>query len=227
MATSSGYFTGAALARERAGGARTPLFCVGGRFTRLSWYLRLPGAIAQYSFTRADRSYVPIFRVRSTMSPLSNPTSGRNTGRSTALSMAARLFGSWPRPSSSNVVIGTSATAGGSKRSRPGPLDLLIRTSGEVRLSNFLLWQSAYAELVFTDVPWPDVERLYHDALGVPAADRVSYLPAKYRSNIDYILASPALSKRLVKGSPLVLKSALQLEREEAGEPGAPARHPQ
>ena len=36
------------------------------------------------------------------------------------------------------------------------PLDLLIRTSGEVRLSNFLLWQSAYAEMIFTDVLWPD-----------------------------------------------------------------------
>jgi len=36
------------------------------------------------------------------------------------------------------------------------PLDLLIRTSGEIRLSNFLLWQSAYAEMWFTDVLWPD-----------------------------------------------------------------------
>lgn len=36
------------------------------------------------------------------------------------------------------------------------PLDLLIRTSGEIRLSNFLLWQSAYAELYFTDKLWPD-----------------------------------------------------------------------
>ena len=36
------------------------------------------------------------------------------------------------------------------------PLDLLIRTSGEVRLSNFLLWQAAYAEMLFTDVLWPD-----------------------------------------------------------------------
>jgi len=36
------------------------------------------------------------------------------------------------------------------------PLDLLVRTSGEVRLSNFLLWQAAYAELWFTDVLWPD-----------------------------------------------------------------------
>jgi undecaprenyl diphosphate synthase len=37
----------------------------------------------------------------------------------------------------------------------PDP-DLVIRTSGEIRLSNFLLWQSAYAELIFTDVLWPD-----------------------------------------------------------------------
>ncbi|MDX6502883.1 MAG: undecaprenyl diphosphate synthase [Gaiellaceae bacterium] len=37
----------------------------------------------------------------------------------------------------------------------PDP-DLLIRTSGEVRISNFLLWQSAYAELVFVDTLWPD-----------------------------------------------------------------------
>jgi undecaprenyl diphosphate synthase len=37
----------------------------------------------------------------------------------------------------------------------PDP-DLLIRTSGEQRISNFLLWQTAYAELVFTDVLWPD-----------------------------------------------------------------------
>ena len=38
-------------------------------------------------------------------------------------------------------------------------LDLLVRTSGEQRLSNFLLWQSAYAELVFTDTLWPDFGR--------------------------------------------------------------------
>ena len=36
------------------------------------------------------------------------------------------------------------------------PLDLLIRTSGEQRLSNFLLWQAAYAELLFVDTLWPD-----------------------------------------------------------------------
>jgi undecaprenyl diphosphate synthase len=38
------------------------------------------------------------------------------------------------------------------------PLDLMIRTSGEARLSNFLLWQAAYAELLFIDTLWPDFE---------------------------------------------------------------------
>jgi undecaprenyl diphosphate synthase len=36
------------------------------------------------------------------------------------------------------------------------PVDLIVRTSGERRLSNFLLWEAAYAELVFQDVLWPD-----------------------------------------------------------------------
>jgi undecaprenyl diphosphate synthase len=40
----------------------------------------------------------------------------------------------------------------------PDP-DVLVRTSGEYRISNFLLWQLAYAELVFTDVLWPDFRR--------------------------------------------------------------------
>jgi undecaprenyl diphosphate synthase len=39
------------------------------------------------------------------------------------------------------------------------PPDLVIRTSGEQRLSNFLLWECAYAELYFTDVLWPDFDR--------------------------------------------------------------------
>ena len=40
----------------------------------------------------------------------------------------------------------------------PDP-DLLIRTSGEMRISNFLLWQMAYAELYFTETLWPDFSR--------------------------------------------------------------------
>ena len=39
-----------------------------------------------------------------------------------------------------------------------GEVDLLIRTGGEKRLSDFLLWESAYAELLFTDRTWPDFD---------------------------------------------------------------------
>ena len=50
-------------------------------------------------------------------------------------------------------------------------LDLLIRTSGEVRLSNFLLWQAAYAELIFTPTLWPDFgEAEFEQAIGEFAA---------------------------------------------------------
>ena len=44
----------------------------------------------------------------------------------------------------------------------PDP-DLIIRTSGELRLSNFLLWQAAYAEFYFTDVLWPDFDKTEFD----------------------------------------------------------------
>lgn len=44
--------------------------------------------------------------------------------------------------------------------------DLLIRTAGELRVSNFLLWQISYAEIWVTDTPWPDFdERLLHEAI--------------------------------------------------------------
>jgi len=55
----------------------------------------------------------------------------------------------------------------------PDP-DLLIRTSGEMRISNFLLWQIAYAELYVTDTLWPDFRRadLLHDILDYQKRDR-------------------------------------------------------
>ncbi len=48
------------------------------------------------------------------------------------------------------------------------PLDLLIRTSGEYRISNFLLWQAAYAELYYTPLLWPEFDA---EALGDAVAD--------------------------------------------------------
>ena len=57
--------------------------------------------------------------------------------------------------------------------SLPEP-DLLIRTSGEMRISNFLLWQIAYAELYVTDTLWPDFDRreLLRAILEFQARDR-------------------------------------------------------
>jgi undecaprenyl diphosphate synthase len=54
------------------------------------------------------------------------------------------------------------------------PLDLVIRTSGEYRLSNFLLWQISYAELYFTSVLFPDFnkEELYKAILDYQKRDR-------------------------------------------------------
>ncbi len=58
-------------------------------------------------------------------------------------------------------------------REMPDP-DLLIRTSGELRISNFLLWQLAYSELYFTDVCWPDFskEELYKAVLDYQSRER-------------------------------------------------------
>lgn len=47
----------------------------------------------------------------------------------------------------------------------PDP-DMIVRTSGEQRISNFLLWQSAYSEMIFSDVLWPDFSKRHlHDAI--------------------------------------------------------------
>lgn len=52
-------------------------------------------------------------------------------------------------------VIGAHLYTGVHNYDCPDP-ELMIRTSGEIRLSNYLLWQTAYSEFVFTDVLWPD-----------------------------------------------------------------------
>ena len=50
-------------------------------------------------------------------------------------------------------------------KGQPDP-DLLIRTGGESRLSNFMLWQMAYAEFMFTDIYWPDFEvEVYYEMI--------------------------------------------------------------
>lgn len=60
------------------------------------------------------------------------------------------LAGETVEPFNEAILTAGLATAGSP------PLDLIVRTSGEQRLSNFLLWEAAYAELVFQDILWPD-----------------------------------------------------------------------
>ena len=77
-------------------------------------------------------------------------------------------------------------------------LDLLIRTSGEVRLSNFLLWQAAYTELVFLDALWPDFdEAAFAEALArlcrAPAAVRRAMNELARRTMVGVLLIAVAL----------------------------------
>ena len=89
-----------------------------------------------------------------------NLTIAFNYGSRTEIAKAARLLAedvAAGRISAAEVTadaLSAKLDTGG----LPDP-DLLIRTSGEVRLSNFLLWQAAYTELVFLDVLWPDFTR--------------------------------------------------------------------
>jgi len=79
---------------------------------------------------------------------------GLNYGAQDEIVRAARaLAGHAPAEITVEAIEASLDTAG------LPPVDLLIRTSGEQRLSNFMLWQAAYAELLFTDTLWPDFGR--------------------------------------------------------------------
>ncbi len=67
------------------------------------------------------------------------------------------------------------------------PVDLIIRTSGERRLSNFLLWEAAYAELVFQDVLWPDYGP---EALGAAIAEYRARERRYGGAEVDDVLAA-------------------------------------
>ena len=85
-----------------------------------------------------------------------------------ARAMAAAVQAGTLQPDAADdaMFAGFLSTAG-----IPDP-DLLIRTSGEQRLSNFLLWQAAYAELVFLDVLWPDFTEAHFAAALADYAQR-------------------------------------------------------
>ncbi len=96
-----------------------------------------------------------------------NLTIALSYGGRADIAEAARRMAAAARAGELDPAEITEATLGGflSTSGIPDP-DLVLRTSGERRLSNFLLWQSAYAELVFLDVLWPDFgEREFAAAL--------------------------------------------------------------
>ena len=80
--------------------------------------------------------------------------SGRNSILQAAHRLQRKCFG--PTREAFAQLLGEITNAGG-----PSPdVDLLIRTGGEKRLSDFMLWECAYAEMIFTDQMWPDFEAL-------------------------------------------------------------------
>ena len=64
--------------------------------------------------------------------------------------------GSWPRAGRARTTSTSSCSSASFPLRRRAAPDLIIRTGYERRLSNFLLWECAYAELIFQDVYWPD-----------------------------------------------------------------------
>ncbi len=113
-------------------------------------------------FGRRDRAPAPL---RAQMESLESETAGNDRldlwiafdygGRAELVDAARRLVEDGLVP---DEIDEESLAARLHAPELPDP-DLLIRTSGELRLSNFLLWQSAYAELVFVDTLWPDFGR--------------------------------------------------------------------
>lgn len=81
---------------------------------------------------------------------------GRDEIRRAVCSIAQEVEAGRMKPDEiTEEVIGSYLWTGAHHADVPDP-ELMIRTSGELRLSNYLLWQLAYSELVFTDVLWPD-----------------------------------------------------------------------
>ena len=90
--------------------------------------------------------------------PLQHRPQLRRPGRDHGRRAAARRRTSWPTAAIPSKVDEATLSSYLYTAGQPDP-DLLIRTSGELRVSNFLLWQIAYAEIWVTDVLWPDFRR--------------------------------------------------------------------
>ncbi len=86
------------------------------------------------------------------------------SGKVMTLNIAANYGGRWDlvqaaaRAAREGLVLDSETIERFLATGDSGDVDLLIRTGGEQRISNFLLWQSAYAEIYFTDTLWPDFD---------------------------------------------------------------------
>ncbi|PNW70903.1 hypothetical protein CHLRE_17g738250v5 [Chlamydomonas reinhardtii] len=94
---------------------------------------------------------------------------------------------------STHAATAAATSSGGGVTGQVGDPDLLIRTSGEQRLSNFLLWECAYTELYFTDACWPDFDRPHWDAAMQHYATRTRRFGRRGRA--DGAAAAPATSE--------------------------------
>ena len=126
----------AETARLKRAGVRLHLI---GRRDRLPGTLRAAAARAEWETRAGDR--------------LTLRVAVDYSARAAICEAVGRLAGAAPTPAAFDAAL---ATALGEPCPAP-PLDLVVRTGGEQRLSDFLLWESAYAELLFLDALWPDV----------------------------------------------------------------------
>ena len=119
----------------------------------LGWRHRLPDSLRQ-ALTRAEEATAHGKRL--CLRIAIDYSSRAMIGYATALCGASADW--FPSPHTRQAMDYSLAAAYGQPGRRLPPVDLLIRTGGEQRLSDFLLWESAYAELWFTPTLWPDFD---------------------------------------------------------------------
>ena len=143
------------------------------------------------------------WRASRTRPPATTGSSSGSRSTTAAAPRSSRPRGASSRPASSRGVDENRCAAHLYAPDMPDP-DLVIRTSGELRVSNFLLWQLAYAELVFVDRLWPDFgSRELQDALAAYARRRRRFGGASERQFWSRILVAvvglPSCSARLAR----------------------------
>lgn len=132
--------------RLRQHGARLEII---GRRDRLPTSLVREIARAEYATAGGQRLHLRVAVDYSSRNAITRAVAGVTTALPLDRLLSADLLGR---------MLAQDLTAGS------GDVDLLIRTGGEKRLSDFLLWESAYAELLFTDRMWPDFDATDLDA---------------------------------------------------------------